>query len=53
MDLQEWKPNSQVIEKIKLLNAERKHRVKIRAGLLAQKQDELFLKSIVDIRKNM
>ncbi|MFV0209099.1 IS110 family transposase [Empedobacter falsenii] len=48
MDLQEWKPNSQVIEKIKLLNAERKHRVKIRAGLLAQAKDELFLKSIVD-----
>lgn len=48
MDLQQWKPNSKVIEKIKLLNAERKHRVKIRAGLLAQKQDELFLKSIVD-----
>ncbi|MDH0675830.1 IS110 family transposase, partial [Empedobacter sp. GD03861] len=36
MDLQQWKPNSKVIEKIKLLNAERKHRVKIRAGLLAQ-----------------
>lgn len=47
-DLQEWKPNSKVIEKIKLLNAERKHRVKIKAGLLAQTQDEQFLKSILD-----
>lgn len=47
-DLQEWKPNSKVIEKIKLLNAERKHRVKIKAGLLAQTQDEQFLKSIMD-----
>ncbi|WP_322971946.1 hypothetical protein [Faecalibacter sp. LW9] len=48
MDLQEWKPNSKVIEKIKLLNAERKHRIKIKAGLLAQTQDEQFLKSIMD-----
>lgn len=36
MDLQLKKSNSKVIEKIKLLNAERKHRVKIRAGLLTQ-----------------
>lgn len=48
MDLQQWKPNSHTIEKIKLLNAERKHRVKIRAGLLAQAQDKLFLSSIID-----
>ncbi|MFV0140496.1 IS110 family transposase [Empedobacter falsenii] len=40
MDLQQWKLNSKVIEKIKLLNAERKHRVKIRTGLLAQAKDE-------------
>ncbi|MGL5233398.1 MAG: IS110 family transposase [Empedobacter falsenii] len=48
MDLQLWKPNSKVIEKIKLLNAERKHRVKIRAGLLTQIQDDQFLKSTMD-----
>lgn len=48
MDLQLWKPNSKVIEKIKLLNAERKHRVKIRAGLLAQTQDDQFLKLTMD-----
>lgn len=48
MDLQQWKPNSKVIEKIKLLNAERKHRVKIRAGLLAQTQDDQFLKPTMD-----
>ncbi|WP_312068326.1 IS110 family transposase [Empedobacter sp.] len=48
MDLQLWKPNSKVIEKIKLLNAERKHRVKIRAGLLAQTQDDQFLKPTMD-----
>lgn len=48
MELEAWKPTSLIIEKIKLLNAERKHRVKIRAGLLAQSKDKEFINQIND-----
>lgn len=48
MDLNEWNPTSQSIHKIKLLNTERRHRVKIRAGLLAQYGDKQFVKSVMD-----
>lgn len=47
-DLKQWRPNSKTIEKIKLLGAERKHRVKVKAGLSAQSQDKEFINLMAD-----
>lgn len=43
-----WKPLSKTLQQIKLLNAERRHRVKIRAGLLAQSADKEFIGAVAD-----
>lgn len=48
MDLQAWIPKSLDIQKISLLNTERRHRVKMRAGLLKQMKDLSFLKNQTD-----
>lgn len=48
MDLQPWIPKSLDIQKISLLNTERRHRVKMRAGLLKQMKDLSFLKNQTD-----
>ena len=48
MDLQPWIPKSLDIQKITLLNTERRHRVKMRAGLLKQMKDLSFLKNQTD-----
>lgn len=48
MDLQPWIPKSLEIQKISLLNTERRHRVKMRAGLLKQMKDLSFLKNQTD-----
>ncbi len=48
MDLQFWIPKSCDIQKISLLNSERRHRVKIRAGLSRQMKDLSFLKNHTD-----
>lgn len=48
MDLQAWIPKSLDIQKISLLNTERRHRVKMRAGLLRQMKDLSFLKNQTD-----
>lgn len=50
MDLEPWIPKSSDIQKISLLNTERRHRVKIKAGLLRQMKDLSLLK-IIQIRK--
>lgn len=48
MDLQPWIAKSSDIQKINLLNSERRHRVKIRAGLLKQMKDLHFLKNYME-----
>ena len=48
MDLEAWNPSSIDIQKIALLNTERRHRVKIKSGLLRQIQDLELLKNIAD-----
>lgn len=48
MDLKEWKPQTKTLQKIRHLNTERRHRVKLRAGLLAQSADKHFIKSVGD-----
>jgi len=48
MDLELWNPSSIEIQKLSLLNAERRHRVKIRAGLQSQLKDAEQLKNIAD-----
>jgi transposase len=48
MDIQPWIPKSPDIQKISLLNTERRHRVKMRAGLLKQMKDLSFLKNQTD-----
>lgn len=39
MDIEEWKPNSKVINQLNLLNTERRYRVKIKVGLQNQLHD--------------
>ena len=39
MDLEVWEPSSKVINKLNLLNSERRHRVKIKVGLQNQLHD--------------
>lgn len=48
MDLQPWIAKSNEIQKISLLNSERRHRVKIKSGLLRQMKDLCFLKNHTD-----
>ncbi|WP_300669516.1 IS110 family transposase [Soonwooa sp.] len=48
MDLELWNASSIEIQKLSLLNAERRHRVKIRAGLRNQLKDAEQLKNIAD-----
>ena len=48
MDLEAWNPSSIDIQKISLLNTERRHRVKLKSGLLRQTQDLELLKNIAD-----
>ena len=48
MDLELWNASSIEIQKLSLLNAERRHRVKIRAGLRNQLKDAQQLKNIAD-----
>lgn len=48
MDLESWNPSSIDIQKISLLNTERRHRVKLKSGLLRQTQDLKLLKNIAD-----
>lgn len=47
-DLRPWNPLSKTLQKIKFLNAERRYRVKIRAGLLAQSADKEFRSTVAD-----
>ncbi|PKQ46020.1 IS110 family RNA-guided transposase [Confluentibacter flavum] len=39
MDLPQWKPSTESIKQLKVLQAERKYRVKIKSGLLRQRSD--------------
>jgi len=48
MDLELWNAGSIDIQKISFLNAERRHRVKIKSGLQKQSRDMELLKNIVD-----
>lgn len=48
MDLQPWTPKSLDIQKLSLLNAERRHRVKIKSGISRQMKDADFLKNYTD-----
>lgn len=48
MDLQPWAPKSLDIQKLSLLNAERRHRVKIKSGISRQMKDADFLKNYTD-----
>ena len=48
MDLQPWTAKSSEIKKISLLNSERRHRVKVKAGLSKQMKDIGFLKNHTD-----
>lgn len=46
MDLPQWQPNTLAIKKLKVLQTERKHRIKIKSGLLKQQYDYKLMKSI-------
>ena len=46
MDLPIWYPNSLTIKKLKALQTERKHRIKIKTSLLQQQADYKLMKSI-------
>lgn len=46
MDLPQWQPNTLSIKKLKVLQAERKHRIKIKSGLLKQQYDYKLMKYI-------
>lgn len=48
MDLIPWTAKSLDIQKLSLLNSERRYRVKIKTGLLKQKKDLSFLKKHID-----
>lgn len=48
MDLMPWTAKSLDIQKLSLLNSERRHRVKIKTGLLKQMKDLNFLKKHID-----
>lgn len=48
MDLIPWTAKSLDIQKLSLLNSERRHRVKIKTGLLKQMKDVNFLKNHID-----
>ncbi len=48
MDLMPWTAKSLDIQKLSLLNSERRHRVKIKTGLLKQMKDLNFLKNHID-----
>ncbi|ASW73498.1 IS110 family transposase [Chryseobacterium piperi] len=48
IDLRIWSPCSKTLQKIKLLNTERRLRVKIRAALLTQLADQSLLKGMQD-----
>ncbi len=46
MDLPQWEPNSLAVKKLKVLQTERKHRVKIKSSLLKQQYDYKLMKLI-------
>lgn len=46
MDLPQWSPNTLAIKKLKVLQTERKHRVRIKSGLLKQQYDYSLIKAI-------
>lgn len=46
MELPQWQPNALAIKKLKVLQSERKHRIKIKSGLLKQQYDYKLMKSI-------
>ena len=46
MDLPQWQPNTLAIKKLKILQAERKHRIKIKSSLLRQQYDYKLMKPI-------
>ena len=46
MDLPQWQPNTLAIKKLKVLQTERKHRIKIKSGLLKQQCDYKLMKSM-------
>lgn len=46
MDLPQWQPNTLAIKKLKFLQTERKHRIKIKSVLLKQQCDYKLMKSI-------
>lgn len=46
MDLPQWSPNTLAIKKLKVLQTERKHRVRIKSGLLKQQYDYSLMKAI-------
>ena len=46
MDLPQWQPNTLAIKKLKVLQSERKHRIKIKSALLKQQYDYKLMKSI-------
>ncbi|AJW61666.1 Transposase IS116/IS110/IS902 family protein [Elizabethkingia miricola] len=48
MDLEPWKSSTLAIQKLSVLRAERRHRIKIKSGLMAQQKDKELLKDIVD-----
>lgn len=48
MDLESWVPTTNTIQKLSLFNTERRHRVKLKSGLLRQLQDIKLLNNIVD-----
>jgi len=46
MDLQQWKPNTISIKQLKVLQSERKYRIKIKSGLAKQQYDYKVMKSM-------
>lgn len=46
MDLPQWQPNTLAIKKLKVLQTERKHRIKIKSSLLKQQYDYKLMKPI-------
>ena len=46
MDLPQWKPSTESIKQLKVLQAERKYRVKMRSGLVKQQYDYKAMKSM-------
>ena len=46
MDLRQWKPNTEAIKQLKVLQTERKYRVKIKSGLIKQQYDYKVMKAM-------